>query len=189
MYICIALLTDDLIQNKSRKIVFDLSQKYDIDTMSSRLPQHISLKQSFEIDKIDEIENYFDQLSKSMKPFSVVLNKIDLCLINNDSINKQILWYEIEESENLWTLHNKLNRELLDLFEIPMNGYDGDTFKFHSTIAYESNKEDLFVRYLENLKNRDESISFDVTKIALFYSPDKELRGDNFITYKIVSFN
>ncbi len=56
MYICLVLLTDYCTQNMGRKMVYSLSERYRINTVSSRLPQHISLKQSFKVNDITEVE-------------------------------------------------------------------------------------------------------------------------------------
>jgi len=189
MYICIAIITDNLVQNNSRKIAYNLSQKSRISTLASRLPQHISLKQSFRVDNIVEIEEYFDSFVKLMNPFEVIMPKIDLCLMRNKEANTQILWYDVKESTELRELHDKLNRELSDKFSVEKQGYDGDTFKFHSTIAFDTNKEDLFIDSFDILKQKKISFSFKVKKIALFYCPDDEAKPGNFITYKIQSLN
>lgn len=189
MYICIAIITDNIIQNNSRKIAYNLSQRSRIGTLASRLPQHISLKQSFRVDNIVEIEKYFDLFAKQMKSFEVTISKIDLCLMRSKNINTQILWYDVKESTELRELHDKLNRELSDKFSVEKQGYDGDTFKFHSTIAFDTNKEDLFIDSFDILKQKKISFSFKVKKIALFYCPDDEPNPGNFITYKIQNLN
>ena len=185
MYICIAIITDNLIQNQSRKIAYDLSQKSRISILSSRLPQHISLKQSFKVKNVEEIEKYFDSITKTMQSFEINLAQVDLCLMKNFTSNTQILWYEVMESSELRELHNKLNRDLSDKFGIEMQGFDGDIFKFHSTIAYDSNKEEIFKSYFDSIKYEGMSFSFKVKEIALFYCPDDEPTPGNFITYKI----
>ncbi|GKX28083.1 hypothetical protein SH1V18_05630 [Vallitalea longa] len=66
MYACIALLTNDEIQNIGRKMVYDLSVQYGINTISARLPQHISMKQSFKIKDLVEIEGYVEELASDL---------------------------------------------------------------------------------------------------------------------------
>jgi len=185
MYICIAIITDKLLQNQSRKITYDLSQKSKISILSSRLPQHISLKQSFEVKHIEEIEEYFDSFVSNVGSLEIQLTKVDLCLMENETTDTQILWYEIMESSELRELHNKLNYELSDKFGIKMQGFDGSAFRFHSTITYDTNKEEIFKNYFDSLKSEGMPYSFNVKEIALLYCPDEKPTPGNFITYKI----
>ncbi len=82
-------------------------------------------------------------------------------------------------------LHNKLNEELFERFNIKMQEFDGNNFKFHSTIAYDTNKENIFDEIFSKHKGSQFPESFIVKQLALLYSPDDEPKGDNFITYKI----
>lgn len=170
-------------------MVYNLSENYSIITVSSRLPQHISLKQSFKVKDISDVEHYFDEFAKKIKPFRIELQRVELRMMKNDIHTNQILWFEVKESQDLRNLHDRLNLELAELYGIEKQGFDGDSWKFHSTIAYGFNQEEIFQKYYESIKHMGERLFFNVEKIAMFYSPDEELIADNFITYKILSLN
>lgn len=182
LYICFALLVDLDIQNEARKIVYDLSEKYKISLVGSRLPQHISLKQSFKVSIVDDVEKYFCEFAKRIEPFEIEISAIELISVKNEDKENQILWYKVCESKELRELHNRLNKELKHNLNIAMNGFDGSQWRFHSTIAYGLNPQESFKEYEE--KNRKNI--FKVSKIAMFYSPDNELIADNFMTYKVL---
>lgn len=185
MYICIAALTDSVTQNNARKIAFDLSTNYDIGTLSARLPLHISLKQSFKVKSIEELEEYFDNFTCSLSPFYVKIEKTELLSMEDEFKTTQILWYKMVDSAELRNLHERLNSELYEHFGIQKQGFDGENWKFHSTIAYDINKENVFNKYLAENDLSVSSKLVKIDKLAIFFSPNDKLTPGDFITYKI----
>jgi 2'-5' RNA ligase len=185
VYICFALLVDYNVHNYARKIVYKLNEGYDIGITASLLPQHISLKQTFKVNDIEKVEDYFDELSKEIRPFHIDFSKIDLVFIPGENDKTGILWMDVMENEHLRRLHNKINNDLNYRLNVPISGFDGDGYHFHSTIAFggKSSKiyEELFKSFDKNI-----NLSFTAKEIALFYSLDSEGKAGTYITYKIL---
>ncbi|WP_461615050.1 2'-5' RNA ligase family protein [Clostridium sp. Marseille-QA1073] len=174
MFICFALLVDYKISNYARKIVYDITNKYGASIEPALLPQHISLKQSFKVNSIDKIESYFDNLADSLKSFDLEFSKINLIEVKDNENDIEILWLDVNEIRYLRDIHNRLNKELLEKFEIPKSGFDGENFHFHSTLSFGYNQKKDFKEIKRELCDKDLNLRFTVKEIALFYSPDDE---------------
>lgn len=190
MYICFALLLPHQIQNEIRKTILQLSLKYPMDLVASLLPQHISLKISFKLPEIERIEKYFDEFAKEINRFSVNFLKVDLLEFEKDGKKKGLLWLDVEENQILRVLHEKLNRELKEKFDIGLASYDGDGYHFHSTLFHDGLKDVPFEAYEQvysELKDINYRMSADINEIAMFISNhDEEILGGTFITYKVL---
>lgn len=186
MFICFALLVDYKISNYARRIIYDITNKYGTSIEPALLPQHISLKQSFKVNSIDKIESYFDNLADSLKYFDLEFSKIDLVEIEDNKNDMEILWLDVNETKYLRDIHNRLNKELLEKFEISETGFDGENFHFHSTLSFGYNQKKDFKEIKRELCDKDLNLRFTVKEIALFYSPDDECIPGRFITYKIL---
>lgn len=96
-----------------------------LDTSGFTLPQHISLKISFETDRPDEIVQCISRLLSRQQPFRVRPLSV--------SREGSILWIPFEPDAPLKELHALLDQKLLQNFEIPQHPFDKN-FLFHSTV-------------------------------------------------------
>jgi 2'-5' RNA ligase len=111
-----ALLTTTEIHNQVRKLTWEIHMNYRTGTLLSRLQPHISLKQPFSIPDLPAIEGYMSVLAGDLSPFEVTLTEIQLVSTTFEGIETGILWLDVQETEILRDLHNRLNRELGQLF-------------------------------------------------------------------------
>lgn len=184
MYVCFALLLDYKTHNSVRKIIYNILRNHQVGIESSLLPQHISLKQSFFVSDINLVEDYFVSLAKEIKPVEVTFKKVDLINMGSNNNTTQVLWLDIEENQSLRAIHNKLNSDLAKLNSIPMSGFDGDQFHFHSTLTYGYNQYEELLARCELINNEYKEITFQVREIAMFYSLEEEVRAGRFIIHK-----
>ncbi|KGE18413.1 2'-5' RNA ligase family protein [Paenibacillus wynnii] len=185
MYVCFALLLDYEVHNRVRKIIYKLIKEQHVNIESSLLPQHISLKQSFHVSQIEEIENYFEKLALSLSSFEITFKAIDLINMKNGENETQVLWMDIQENQKLREIHNRLNSDLMKRFSIPNSGPDGECFHFHSTLTFGHDQYKELSETKNELNDDFNEISFQAKEIAMFYSVD-ELRPGRFITHKIL---
>lgn len=144
MYIWIGLIFDkedeDYIRNKCREI----NKKYNLSEISYTLPQHISLKTSFYYENYKEVIGFIK--NKLSNVFQLQVDVIGISKINNG-----VIWFDIEETEDLRNIHNLLNNELLNKYNIPLIRFDGDNFKLHSTLFQDSNISDKHNQMMNEL--------------------------------------
>ena len=146
MYVWIGLVFNEIDGDYVRNICKEINKKYNLSEVSFTLPQHISLKTSFYYENYNEVVNYIKDLLSNVSQLSV--NVIGISKINNG-----VIWFDIEETEELRQMHNLLNNELLNKYNIPLIKFDGNNFKFHSTLFQDSNISDKHSQMIKELSN------------------------------------
>ena len=135
MYIWIGLVFHKKDEDYIRNICKEINQKYSLSEVSYTLPQHISLKTSFYYEDYNDVINYIRRVLSNISPLTVNISGIS-------KINNGVIWFDIEETKELRNVHNLLNNELINKYNIPLIRFDGDHFKFHSTLFQDSNISD-----------------------------------------------
>ena len=131
MYIWIGLTLEKDDENYIREICKEENKNFNINEQAFSLPQHISLKTSFNTNQYLTIIKYLKEELKD-------INTIELKANNLTIIDGKVIWLDIEENKFLRNLHNKINILLKEKFNIGLSGFDGENFKFHSTLFQES---------------------------------------------------
>ena len=121
------------------------------------LPQHVSLKISFEMDEDVAKHCIKDiiELLKSTKPFTAKVRGLEL---HDD----KIIWLRMEENEHLKALHDELDQIAIS-YAVKQHEFDKH-FIFHSTVIMDEDKQKL-----EALFDRIKDIPYpDELKINTF---------------------
>ena len=63
--------------------------------------------------------------------------KTSLIVQNITMLSNKVIWLDMLETDQLRKMHNYLNKELNSKFNIPLSGFDGEKFQFHSTLFQE----------------------------------------------------
>jgi 2'-5' RNA ligase len=184
MKAAIALLADYEIQNFVRRIVYDLNRQYGTSFLTSLLPAHVSVKQPFAFESMEKLERYFGTLAESTTPIEVELGGV----YHGQWSSYGILGLRVKETGALRELHNRINRELSNLFDDTSAPHDGDAYRFHLTIeAGKVEGEDPYKRYYDQMGDRRMALRFTARDIALFYYDDDTTpAAGSFMTYKVL---
>ena len=103
-----------------------LGEELGLELSGFSLPQHISLKISFEAgENYGEILDFLEQMLRKEKKFYVNPNAAERM--------GDILWLSFRENDTLQRLHNALDKELNSRFAIPQHLFD-KVFAFHTTL-------------------------------------------------------
>ena len=143
MYIWIGCRLPEHFEREIRALCLKENEELGLDTVAFSLPQHISLKISFETEKYEAVLDELAAFLSAQRPFSVRIN--DAAQAGN------ILWLPAEGSEVLRNLHDRLDTLLQDRFDIPQHPFD-KAFLFHSTLFIDNRKEKI-AKMLALLKN------------------------------------
>ena len=182
MKAAIALFASHEVQNFVRKIAFDLNRQYGVDFVASLKPAHITLKQAFSFESMERLERYFDMLARSTPPFEIELDKV----YHAQWADQGFLGLNLKETGVLRELHNRINRELCELFEDTSAPHDGDAYHFHLTIELgKVEGEDVYKRYYEEMRDKTVNLRFTARYIGLAYSPG-EGATESFMIYKVL---
>jgi 2'-5' RNA ligase len=185
MVFCIAGLIDDDSQNQLRKVVYLINQKYDVGIIASLLPQHVSLKISFQTSYSDLIDKYFDEFASRFSPFEITGTNFELVKIQEKDKESGLIWYGVEENTVLRKMHTTLNDDLLQRFQIKNAEYDGDRFHFHSTLVYGNKAFSDYAEIFESAKKMLPKMNSRIEKVGLFCCHENEIVPGKFYAYKI----
>ena len=186
MKAAIALLSDFHVQNVARRMVHEINQLGKIKFLGSLLPAHVSLKQPFNFENMEDLEDWFESFSRRVSLFRIDLEKI----YYDEWDNYAIIGFEVLETPTLRALHNQINQELKDLVHDPSAPHDGDEYRFHLTVELgEVGGSNPFKQYFESLPEKQVDLSFLAEHIALFFYADGPIECGSFICYKVKPLN
>ena len=161
----IAILLDEKSFNFARKKEIEILKNIGTTGGLCQSP-HITVKRPFSVgdEKLEEIENYMEELSKDIEPFQVNIDGFGY-------FEPEVIYLNIEHSDQLQELHVRIIGDLSSKFVIQPDEKEANkTFTFHSTIAYSDLTEENFYeakQYLDSTSTFKYSFVFD--EIALFY--------------------
>jgi 2-polyprenyl-3-methyl-5-hydroxy-6-metoxy-1,4-benzoquinol methylase len=162
-------------------MVYDLDRQYGIGFLTSLLPAHVSLKQPFSFESMELLEGYFDALAASIPPFTVELTHVYHARWGGYGI----LGLDVRETDTLRALHNRINKELGELFEDPSAAHDGEGYRFHLTIEMgKVEGQDVYQRYYDEMEDRSVNLSFTAREIVLAYGGAQG--AGSFTIYKVL---
>ena len=148
MYVWTGLIFNKNDEDKIRQICKEVNYNYNVNEQSFTLPQHISLKTSFNVENYKEIIDYMKLILKD------TLLNIDIIITGISKLNNGVIWFDIEENNELRRIHNMLNEKLLEKYGIPLIKFDGNKFQFHSTIFQDESIDDRLNEMVEILKSK-----------------------------------
>jgi 2'-5' RNA ligase len=130
---------------------------------------------------MERLEPYFDALAASITPLKIELDRV----YHAQWSGYGILGLSVKETSALVELHNRINRELQDLFEDPSAAHDGEGYHFHLTIELgKVEGADVFKHYYDELETTRVDLSFTAREVALFYYSGIE--PGTYTTYKVL---
>ncbi len=127
MYVWIGCELPKEFELDLRDVCLEASDGLALDFTCFTLPQHISLKISFDAGQdYGPVLDFAEELLRKEKPFYVNPKETEQA--------GNILWLAFRESGTLRRLHNLLDRDLKRRFGVPQHLFD-KAFAFHSTLA------------------------------------------------------
>jgi len=181
-----AFLSDNETHNLVRKLSWDIHQKYRTGIDVCRLPPHISLKQPFDVSDLDLLSGYMAELARSIEPFQTQLTHLQLVEATIDGLESGILWLNVEETEFLRGLHNRLNEELTARFGNVPAEYDGANYHFHMSVAIGGQPIETYHEILDEFKDRLVNLQCEIRDMVMFVYDERSDVNAGYMTYKIL---
>jgi 2'-5' RNA ligase len=181
-----ALLADRETHNLVRKLTWDIHQKYRTGIDACRLPPHISLKQPFDIADLDSLTEYMTGLAQSLEPFQTLLTHLELVEATMDGFHTGIFWLNVEETEFLRRLHNRVNEELTARFGNAQAEFDGPDYHFHMTVAIGGQPIETYRTILDEFKDRLVNLPCAVRELIMFVYDERTAVNAGYMTYRIL---
>ncbi len=180
------LLVDDEMHNLVRKIAWQMHQQYGTNLRTCLLPPHVSLKQPFVFDDLARLEAFGAAFARSIQPFEVILTELQVLPAVVDDKETGLLWIEIQESETLRRLHNRLNDELSHLFDNTQAPFDGPDYHFHMTVIMGDQPFATYRQFYDGMPDPGVKRKFTATNLGLFVSDVPPGSESQYICYKII---
>jgi 2'-5' RNA ligase len=181
-----ALLADREICNLVRKIAWEVNRSHGIGLDVARLEPHVSLKQPFEVRDFAWLEAYMVDLAASIPPFDIHISGIQAIPTRIDKVETGILWFDIENSPYLGSLHHRLNRELERSLGPSPAEHDGEAYHFHMTIAIGRKPFHVFQSIANSFQPDPVNLRFQTKELAMFVYDDDFRLDQGYMTYKIL---
>lgn len=134
MYIWVGCKLPEDFERNIRSLCLEQNEALGLSTAAFSLPQHVSLKISFQSEQYEEILALLETFLLSQSPFSLRIRGAEQF--------GNILWLPVAENETLRQLHDQLDTELEQRFSIPQHAFD-KCFLFHSTLFMDENTDKL----------------------------------------------
>jgi len=163
------LPVDYRVHNFIRKLEHSIDQRYGTHFLSTWVPPHISLKLSFRIPSLVEVEEYFDRLAAGIQPIRITLDRLELSTWFDGDEDQGVLWLAVRENRRLRDLHLRINRELAARFENTRARYDGPDFRFHASVAIGGAPLDLYRRIYADYRDTEVALTYTASCISLVY--------------------
>jgi 2'-5' RNA ligase len=179
-----ALLADTTIHNLIRRLSWEFHQRYRAGTLP--LPPHVSLKQPFAAADLPALEEYMNSFARSIEPFDIKLTKLDLVSLFYEGTEYGILWADVQKSEELRGLHNRLNEELTRRFGPVPAEHDGEDYHFHMTVMMGGQTIESYRRFYSELENTILDRSFPASELAMFVYDESLGPDSEYLCYKIL---
>ena len=180
----IVLVGDTDTQNYGAKTMLAAHKLGDMGFEATRLPFHMSLKQTFRIQNRDAFEKFFDEFAATAEPIFVSFE--ELWVMPNDSLGGKksgCLALRARRTLELETLQKRLFHALTERFG-PCPAEHDDDYIFHMTLAIGNAPYENYLRAYEGLKDYAVPSELRFDKLAFFYYDDDAIRQGTYFCYK-----
>jgi len=181
-----ALLADLEVANFVRKLAWEIHRKYCTGTSICCLLPHVSLKQLFEIEDLAKLEAYMCEFAQTTHPFPIKCTELQLVPATLEGMETGILWLDVQETEPLRQLHDRLNRELALRFGDTRAAFDGPEYHFHMTVMMGGQSIEVYRRMYAEIAERTVNLEFTASTLAMFVYDEPLCLNGNYMTYKIL---
>ncbi|MDE5866773.1 MAG: 2'-5' RNA ligase family protein [Lachnospiraceae bacterium] len=181
----IVLIADNDAENYGRKLMLEAHKYGKMGFEMARLPQHISLKQPFEISSLESMEVFFDGFAKELCPFDIEIVDIDLFPSNVlGGVESGCMSLRVKETPQLVDAQKRLNEELYKLFGPCPAEHDND-YIFHMTFAIGGADYESYQKAYDELIKSDYNQTFRFSKLGLLYYDDDNITPGTYFCYKV----
>ena len=187
----IVLIASNKGENFGRKMMLRAHRAGGMGFEMARLPQHVSLKQTFIIPSLEKFEAFFDEFAKKMKPVKIEFEQIDV-FPNNvlAGIPSGVMSLRVKETPELKNAQKMFFDDLEKEFG-PCPADHDDDYIFHMTVAIGGAPFENYERAWNALNSDEEIIkelkeqAYVFDKIGLFYYDDDNIVSGTYFCYKV----
>lgn len=180
----IVLLAYIEAENFGRKCILEANRIGDVGFEMARLPQHISLKQPFQIPNLDTVESIFDDFVQGLNVISIQLLELDCFSSNVFGYETGGLSIRAERTPQLV----KMQKDLFDVLEAKLGPCPAEhdlDYVFHMTIAIGGASYENYKKAYQVLKKYDYHKDYYFDKLGLLYYDNDTIKPGTYFCFKI----
>lgn len=181
----IVLIADNDAENYGRKMMLEAHKHGGMGFEMARLPQHVSLKQPFSIQSLDDMEAFFDCFAKELSAFDIEF--VDMDVFPSNVLGGQqsgCMSLRVKETLQLAEAQRRLNEGLYAKFG-PCPAEHDDDYIFHMTFAIGGAPFLAYQKAYEELIKMDYKKCFRFHKLGLLYYDDDTIKPGTYFCYKV----
>jgi 2'-5' RNA ligase len=183
----IVLIANNQTANIASKLLLEANRIGDLGFEMTRLPFHVSLKQPFIINNLNDFEEFFDEYSKTLRSVNVHFEELVSWKNSVLGYDSGVMVLRVEKTEELANMHQELNKQLEEKFGTCKADFDGDKYQFHMTIAIGGKSYSEYEKVLEELRKKELDFNTVFNELALFYYDSDEIKPGTYYCYKRVN--
>lgn len=181
----IVLIANNEAENFGRRMMLEANKYGGMGFEMARLPQHVSLKQPFSIPNLEEMETFFENFVKELRPFKIEFVDMDLFPSNVlGGVPSGCMSLRVKKTPELLEAQRKLNEELYKEFG-PCPAEHDDDYIFHMTFAIGGAGFESYQKAYDELVKQDYKKSFMFNKLGLLYYDDDNITPGTYFCYKV----
>lgn len=186
MKAALALLANPSLYHTAADITLDAHRVSGLGFEVNRLPYHVSLKQTFKINHLPQLEQFCRRYARTLSPVMASFKKLTLWPSSVFGYQSGVLVVEAEKSEVLAAMHNGLNQALEKAFGSSPADFDGDAYTFHMTVAIGGKPYECYERAYAQLSSDKSRYLFqaEFKEIGLFYYDSDQITPGSYFCYR-----
>jgi len=119
-------------------------------------------------------------------PFTVKLTELKLIDATIEGMDTGILWLDVQETEILRQLHNRVNQELTLRFGDVHAAFDGPDYHFHMTVAIGGQPIETYRKIYGEFSGRLNDVQYAVQELVMFVYDEMYSVNAGYMTYMIL---
>lgn len=126
------------------------------------------------------------ELACSIDPFEVRLTELQVLPLVFEGTEYGLLWLEVQETEGLRGLHNRINAELAERFGNTQADFDGSRYHFHMTVMMGGQSLDTYRKFFDEIPDPRIDLRYAVRELAMFVYDEPMGPDGEYLSYKIL---
>lgn len=182
------LIADNETSNFGNQLMYEANTATTIGFEMARLPLHVSLKQPFMINNLNEVESLFDSFALSCELTRVEFDSLALYPTEIFGYNSGCMALGVKPTNSLLQMQHNLFTQLEANIGKCQADHD-ENYWFHMTVAIGGGSFNDYETAYKKLKLKEIPKHGTFNKLGLLYYEDDNYKPGSYFCYKTINLN
>lgn len=126
------------------------------------------------------------ELASTIQPIALYLTELQVVPLAFEGRDYGILWVDVQETEHLRQLHERVNAELSQRFGNTQADYDGSAYHFHLTVMMGGQALAMYRQFYTGIADPCVNQFYTARELAMFVYDEPIGPQGEYFTYKIL---